>query len=159
MINAYRDAFSLIERLHRRFLDVLRSELDRMDVEDINNVQSLILFNIGHDELTVGELTARGYYLGTNVTYNLKKLVEAGYVEHERSPRDRRSVRVRLSEKGKKLADELQAVFTAHAEALDKGLMDVEDLKQLIGGLRTLETFWDRTASHVGMTVSGTRAA
>jgi DNA-binding MarR family transcriptional regulator len=146
--HAYREAFSLIERLHRRFLDVLRSELDRMGVEDINNVQSLILFNIGTDELTVGELTARGYYLGTNVTYNLKKLVESGYVEHERSPRDRRSVRVRLSDKGRALADQLDTVFTKHAEAVEKGTMSVDDLKALNQALRTLEQFWDRTASH-----------
>lgn len=160
MNHAYREAFSLIERLHRRFLDVLRSELDRMGVEDINNVQSLILFNIGTDELTVGELTARGYYLGTNVTYNLKKLVESGYVEHERSPRDRRSVRVRLSDKGRALADQLESVFTRHSEAVAKGTMSVDELKALNQALRTLEQFWDRTASHPASTgVSPSQAA
>ena len=150
MDHVYRESFSLIERLHRQFLDVLRSELDRAGVDDINNVQGLILFNIGSDELTVGELTARGYYLGTNVTYNLKKLVENGYVEQERSPRDRRSVRVRLSDKGKHLAEQLQVVFSAHAKALVDGVMPVEELQALNKTLQTLEQFWTRAASHPG---------
>ncbi len=72
----YYDAIQLIERLHRHFLDVLKVELDRKGIQDINNVQSMILYNIGHDELTVGELTIRGYYLGSNVSYNVKKMVE-----------------------------------------------------------------------------------
>ena len=148
MDHVYRESFSLIERLHRQFLDVLRSELDRAGVDDINNVQGLILFNIGSDELTVGELTARGYYLGTNVTYNLKKLVENGYVEQERSPRDRRSVRVHLSDKGKHLAEQLQVVFSAHAQTLADGIMPVEELKTLNKTLQTLEQFWTRAASH-----------
>ena len=159
MDHVYREAFSLIERLHRQFLDVLRSELDRMGVDDINNVQGLILFNIGTDEMTVGELTARGYYLGTNVTYNLKKLVEHGYVEQERSPRDRRSVRVRLSDKGKTLAEQLQAVFHAHSRALDEGVMSTDDLEEMIARLRTLEQFWNRAASHPGFIHAKPQAA
>ena len=74
----YLEALQLIERLHRQFLDVVKAELDREDIKDCNNVQALILYNIGEDEMTVGELTTRGYYLGSNVTYNLKKLVENG---------------------------------------------------------------------------------
>jgi DNA-binding MarR family transcriptional regulator len=118
--HAYFDALHMIERLHRQFLDVLHSELDRLGIHDINNSQALILFNIGSDELTVGELTARGYYLGTNVTYNLKKLVESGYVRQERSQRDRRSVRVRLSDKGRELAERLTTMFANHARALER---------------------------------------
>ena len=100
MLNAYLHAISLIERMHRQFLDVVKSELDGQRIRDINNVQALILFNIGTDELTVGELTQRGYYLGSNVSYNVKKMVEHGYLKQERSEHDRRSVRVSLSDKG-----------------------------------------------------------
>ena len=89
----------LIERLHRRFLDVIKTELDRLGIQDVNNVQTLILFNINEDQLTVGELTVRGYYLGSNVSYNVKKLVENGYLVQERSAHDRRQTRVRLSQK------------------------------------------------------------
>jgi DNA-binding MarR family transcriptional regulator len=141
---AYRESFSLIERLHRQFLDVLRAELDRLGIDDINNVQSLILFNIGKDELTVGELTARGYYLGTNVTYNLKKLVEHGYVEQVRSPRDRRSVRVNLSAKGLDLVGKLHTVFERHSAALEK-VLPADELRKINESLKRLERFWSNT--------------
>ena len=77
----YLECLQLIERLHRRFLDVVKGELDRLGIADVSNVQSLILYAIGDSEMSVGELTTRGYYLGSNVTYNLKKLVENGYLE------------------------------------------------------------------------------
>ena len=59
-------------------------ELDRTGIADINNIQALILSNIGKEELTVGELTNRGYYLGSDVSYIVKKMVENGYLEQER---------------------------------------------------------------------------
>jgi DNA-binding MarR family transcriptional regulator len=126
----YYDSILLIERLHRHFLEVLKTELDRLGIQDINNVQSLILYNIGDDELTVGELTARGYYLGSNVSYNVKKMVENGYLGQERSPHDRRSVRVRLSDKGLDLRDKISSMFERQIKALDKaGLNDEELIK------------------------------
>ena len=100
MKQSYLETIRLIERLHRRFLDVIKTELDRLGIEDINNVQALILSNISNEQLTVGELTARGYYLGSNVSYNVKKLVENAYLNQERSPHDRRMTRVRVSDKG-----------------------------------------------------------
>jgi len=103
MHNSYIEIISLIERVHRHFLEVVKLELDGLGIHDINNVQGLLLFNIGDAELTVGELTSRGCYLGSNVSYNLKKMVEHGYLSQERSVHDRRSIRVRLTEKGAKL--------------------------------------------------------
>src|SRR5882757_4621353 len=100
MKQVYLETILLIERLHRRFLDVVKSELDRLKIEDINNVQTLILYNINNEQLTIGELTNRGYYLGSNVSYNVKKLVENGFLIQEKSPHDKRSTRVKLSEKG-----------------------------------------------------------
>ena len=139
---AYYDAIQLIERLHRHFLDVLKIELDRKGIQDINNVQSMILFNIGDDEMTVGELTIRGYYLGSNVSYNVKKMVENGYLVQERSVHDKRSIRVRLSEKGKKLCDLITAMFKRHEEQL-KGT-DITDarLNDLNNALKMIERFW-----------------
>jgi DNA-binding MarR family transcriptional regulator len=130
-----------------------------LGVHDINNSQALILFNIGSDELTVGELTTRGYYLGANVSYNLKKLVGCGYVRQERSRRDRRSVRVRLSDKGRELAERLTTVFANHTRALGDGVMSSEDLEAMIKRLRTLEQFWTRAADHAGIHNSSPRAA
>jgi DNA-binding MarR family transcriptional regulator len=138
----YLDSVSLVERLHRQFLEVVKLELDRMNVRDINNVQALILYNIGKDELTVGELTQRGYYLGSNVSYNLKKLIDNDYISQARSPHDRRSVRVKLTAQGLKLHERLDQVFARHAEELTRGLVKPQDLAQLEQTLRRMEQFW-----------------
>ena len=120
MKQSYLETIRLIERLHRRFLDVIKTELDRLGIEDINNVQALILSNISNEQLTVGELTARGYYLGSNVSYNVKKLVENGYLNQERSPHDRRMTRVRVSEKGLELCERIDELYRRNAAELER---------------------------------------
>jgi DNA-binding MarR family transcriptional regulator len=138
----YLDAIKLIERLHRQFLEVVKTELDRIGVEDINNIQALILFNISDEELTVGELTNRGYYLGSNVSYNVRKMVENGYLVQERSTHDRRSIRVRLSDKGLALCKEIDAMFERHASSLPSVPVDGDNLKAASASYRDLERFW-----------------
>lgn len=125
MYDAYLEAVRLNERLHRQFLEVVKAEVDRLGIGDINNVQALILFNIGTDELTVGELTQRGYYLGSNVSYNVRKMVENEYLTQERSPHDRRSIRLRLSAKGLDLHKKMCAMFARHVAGY--GTHDSED--------------------------------
>jgi len=104
----YLQPLNVVERLHRQFLDVIKDELDRRDERETNSVQALLLFNVGYQEFTAGELRTRGYYLASNVSYNLKKLVEAGYIHHQRSEADRRSVLVRLTKKGEVVRDMLR---------------------------------------------------
>jgi DNA-binding MarR family transcriptional regulator len=144
MTEGYLAVISLIERLHRHFLDVVKLELDGFDIRDVNNVQALMLFNIGDAEMTVGELTLRGCYLGSNVSYNLKKLVENGYVEQARSPHDRRAVHVRLAAKGRALRDQLAAMHRRHAERLPQSGITAPDLESAAATLRRLERFWIR---------------
>src|SRR4029078_5706068 len=120
MTNGYLEVISLVERLHRHFLEVVKLQLDGLGIHDINNVQGLMMFNIGDAEMTVGELTLRGCYLGSNVSYNLKKLVENGYVEQARAPHDRRSVHVRLTVKGRSLRDRLAEMHARHAERVSQ---------------------------------------
>src|SRR5215475_2309742 len=115
----YLECLNLVERLHRQLLDVIKDELERVGQPDVNSVQALLLFNIGEQELTAGELRTRGHYLGSNVSYNLKKLVEAGYIHHERSEADRRSVLVRLTEKGEIVRDMLRELFDRHLSSLE----------------------------------------
>ena len=131
----------LIERLLRRFLDVIKTELDRLNIQDVNNVQTLILFNINEDQLTVGELTVRGYYLGSNVSYNVKKLVENGYLIQKRSSHDRRQTRVRLSQKGLDLTARIDQLYRRNAEEL-VGTIAEDQLKNLNGTLLGLERYW-----------------
>ncbi len=129
MNNTYLEVISLVERLHRHFLEVVKLELEGLGIHDINNVQGMMLFNIGDAEMTVGELTLRGCYLGSNVSYNVKKMVENGYLVQQRSLHDRRSVHVRLTEKGFKLRDRLTAMHRRHAEMLPQALVGADDLQ------------------------------
>ncbi len=142
MKQVYLETILLIERLHRRFLDVVKSELDRLKIEDINNVQTLILYNISDDQLTVGELTNRGYYLGTNVSYNVKNLVESGYLIQEKAPHDKRSTRVRLSDKGKALVVQMEALIGRNVAELDKRHPGLAFLVETNKSMHQLERFW-----------------
>jgi len=142
MQTAYLDVIAIVERLHRQFLEVVKLELDKEGVHDINNVQAMILFNIGETEMTVGELTLRGCYLGSNVSYNVKKMLEADYIIQERSPHDRRSVRVRLSQKGLALHRKLGKMHERHVAALTQGVVQSDDLVAAHKTLRRLERFW-----------------
>ena len=152
--NAYFETIILIERLHRRFLDMLKAELDRGGIGDINNIQALILYNIGRDELTVGELTARGYYLGSNVSYNVKKMVDNGYLMQERSDHDRRTVWVRSSDKGLALRDRLEQLFQRHVDTLDGAQLNQSTLQTGNSVLRQLERFWSIDSGFAGMRIS-----
>jgi len=145
MNDVYLEVISLVERLHRQFLEVVKLELDGLGVHDINNVQGMILFNIGNAEMTVGELMLRGCYLGSNVSYNVKKMVENGYLAQQRSAHDRRSIHVRLTEKGSKLRDSLTAMHQRHVEMLPQAALDPDDLAPVGETLRQLERFWIHT--------------
>jgi len=139
----YLISLKLIERLHRLLLDVIKDEFERLGRTDVNSVQALLLFNIGDAELTAGELTSRGYYLGSNVSYNLKKLVEAGYINHQRSNTDRRSVRVRLTDKGLEVCEVVNALYQRQLKSLQEvGAIDAKDLEALNRSLIKLERFW-----------------
>lgn len=142
MRHVYLDTVLLIERLHRYYLEVIKIDLDRRNIQDINNVQALILFNIGEDELTVGELTVRGYYLGSNVSYNVKKMTENGYILQEKSPHDKRSIRVKLSEKGLTLHKFMKDQFEKQIGSLGGTNVSESELGGLNDLLRKLERFW-----------------
>lgn len=142
MQEAYAEVIALIERLHRHFLEVVKGNLDSLGIHDINAVQALMLFNIGHAEMSVGELMLRGCYLGANASYNVKKLVENGHLSQERSVHDRRRSRVRLTDKGAKLRERLQSIHERHAEMLEAAALGNERLNAAAATLRRLESFW-----------------
>ena len=140
---SYLEALALVERLHQLLLDVIKDEFERINVLEINPVQALLLFNIGENEVTAGELKSRGYYQGSNVSYNLKKMVEMGYMHHQRSEIDRRSVRVRLTEKGRSIRDIVVELFARHADGLQsKGVLGSEGIEDITSLLRRVERYW-----------------
>jgi len=139
----YIEALTLVERLHRRLLDVIKDEFDRRGRSDVNAVQALLLYNIADKELTAGELRTRGYYLGSNVSYNVKKLVETGYLHHARSRIDRRAVRISLTDKGRDIHEIVAALYDKHVATVEQiGGISCEEFSRLNQALIRLERFW-----------------
>src|ERR1700736_3170159 len=139
----YLEALTLVERLHRRLLDVIKDEFDRRGRADINSVQALLLYNIGDKELTAGELRTRGYYLGSHVSYNLKKLVEMGFLDHQRSRVERGSVRIKLTEKGREVRSIVDALYQKHVRTVEQlGGINSEEFATLNKALHRLERVW-----------------
>ena len=143
LMASYLESLALVERLHRLLLDVIKDEFERLGVLEINSVQALLLFNVGENEVTAGELKSRGYYQGSNVSYNLKKLVDLGYMHHQRSEIDRRSVRVRLTEKGRSIRTMLNMLFARHAEGFEqRGIIDARGMEDINHALKRMERYW-----------------
>ncbi|UXU74827.1 MarR family winged helix-turn-helix transcriptional regulator [Paracoccus sp. SMMA_5] len=140
---AYLESLQILERLHRLLLDLVKDEFERIGRSDLTPVQALLIYNLGAAEVTAGELRSRGMYQGSNVSYNLKKLVELGYVHHERCEMDRRSVRVRLTERGWQVRDCVANLFARHAEGLElSGVLDDPPIEAVNLQWRRVERFW-----------------
>lgn len=145
----YMESLHLVERLHRRLLDVIKDEFDRQGRDDVNAVQALLLFNIGSAELTAGELRSRGYYLGSNVSYNVKKLVDLGFINHQRSRIDRRSVRISLTEKGQDIAGTVAQLYERHIGSIEKvGGIGTDEFAGMNKMLQRLDRFWNDTIAY-----------
>lgn len=143
LLARYLDALNLVERLHRRLLDTIKDEFERLAIRDVNPVQALLLFNLADAEVSAGELRSRGCYQGSNVSYNLRKLVDLGYLHHQRSEIDRRSVRVRLTDKGRRMRDIVARLFASQAEGIAaRGILELSSLEEIVHALRRLERYW-----------------
>jgi DNA-binding MarR family transcriptional regulator len=142
-LGSYLETLAMVERLHRLLLDVIKDEFERLGLLDINSVQALLLFNVGNNEVTAGELKTRGYYQGSNVSYNLKKLVDGGYMHHQRCGVDRRAVRVRLTEKGRNIRSIVSELFERHASGIvERNVLGDERLEEINVALRRMERYW-----------------
>jgi len=149
-IDNYLPVIALVEQVHRRYLEVIKREIDSFGIQDINNVQALMLYNVGDAEMTVGELTLRDCYLGSNVSYNVKKMVENGYLAAERSTHDQRSIRVKLTDKGVKLRDRLSDMHRRHIEMFPQSTITETDLQHCMAMLGRLERFWTEASNPFG---------
>ncbi|MCO6185817.1 transcriptional regulator LdtR [Rhizobium sp. L1K21] len=142
----YMESLHLVERLHRRLLDVVKDEFERQGRADVNAVQALLLFNIGNSELTAGELRSRGYYLGSNVSYNVKKLVDLGLINHSRSRSDRRAVRISLTDEGREIAETVASLYNRHIGSIEQvGGIGESEFSQMNKLLQRLDRFWNDT--------------
>ena len=150
----YLVSLKLVERLHRLLLDVIKDEFERVGRGDVNSVQALLLYNIGDAELTAGELTSRGYYFGSNVSYNVKKMVENDYLIQERSPHDRRSFHVRASDRGLEIFRAISGLFDLQAGDLARNQITEESLAEANKALRRLQQYWSTPAGFSGRSIS-----
>lgn len=141
----YFDMVMSFERLHRLFLEMLKIELESMEIRDLSNTQAMILYNIGKGQLTVGEISNRGYYMGSNVSYNLKKMVENHYVSQQQSLHDRRSTRVRLSQKGIDVHNGIDRWLESQTAHLQKQSFGERKFELLLEANRFLESYWTTT--------------
>lgn len=147
---SYLESLQVLERLHRLLLDLVKDEFERLGRDDLTPVQALILYNLGSSEVSAGELRSRGIYQGSNVSYNLKKLVQMGFVSHERSEADRRSVRVRLTESGQLVRDTVSRLFATHADGLEaSGILDDPPIEQVNLQWRRIERFWSEQIRYI----------
>lgn len=142
-ISIYKNSLTLVERLHRQLLDVVKDELDRGGHEDLTPVQALLVYNIGQEEWSAGELRSKGCYLGSNVSYNLKKLHDLKYVESKKSAHDKRQIKLRLTANGLSVRSQLDSLFNRHASiALPVGGIETSALEAASKTLSRLERFW-----------------
>ncbi|MEE2860497.1 MAG: MarR family winged helix-turn-helix transcriptional regulator [Paracoccus sp. (in: a-proteobacteria)] len=150
MTEAYLESLQLLERMHRLMLDLVKDEFERLNRGELTPVQAMILYNLGEAEVSAGELRSRGMYQGSNVSYNLKKLVSMGYVHHERCDMDRRSVRVRLTPEGQAVRETVQRLFIRHAEGLAmSGVLEDPPLDQVNLQNRRIERFWSEQIRYI----------
>jgi len=132
----------IIERMYRRYLDRLRVDLIRIGADDISPSHAMLLFTIGDDDLSVRDLMDRGHYLGSNASYSLKQLVQSGYVDRSASPRDRRSARIRLTDKGKRLCEAIKSADEINQNLIVRNERDLSALEETLRMLRRLEVLW-----------------
>ena len=141
---AYVDTIMMLERLHRRMQEVVKDALDRAGIDEINAVQALMLYNVADQELSVSELRARDYYTGSNSSYNVKKLVEAGFICYAKSRVDRRCSRISLGERGKEIHALVAQAYEKHASTLGcVGGVEADDLTAINRSLGKLDRFWE----------------
>src|SRR5215469_8393202 len=148
MEQVYLELIALVERLHRRLLELVKMELEMDGIYDINNIQAMILYHVGDMEMSVRELTLRGCYLGSNVSYNLKRLAENGYIVQERSSHDHRSLRVRLSDKGLALCEKIKQLHERQVASLSQSNEDLSDANAACHTLHAIVSSWSQVLSN-----------
>jgi len=136
-------SLSLLEQAHRRLHDVVKDDLERGGERHLTGVQALLLYEIGEGETPASVLRSRGAFAGTSLSYNVKKLQEGGYLNQSRSEADKRTVRLKLTERGLKVRARVEGLFDRQANALEPtASVRPDDLIQLNKTVARLERFW-----------------
>lgn len=142
-VPTYVELLRVLERAHRQLLETVSAELERSEVTDVNAVQALLLYHMGEEPLTAAEIKTSGRYLGSNVTYNLRKLIEAGRLVESRGPNGRGAPRFSPTEAGSQIRALVEGLFERQSSSL-KPLcaMGEADVQQASAALAKLERYW-----------------
>mgnify|MGYP006277020703 CR=1 FL=1 len=140
--DTYLDLVKAIERMHRQSLDTVKIALETSQHRDMTPVQAMMLVNLGGEALSVGELGRRGAYVGSNISYNVKRMVENGYIVTERSELDRRTTVIRETEKGREVADLIRAELDRQRATLETQGVDADALASALRTLGRVEGYW-----------------
>lgn len=139
-----------ILRLHQKLHDLVGISLEKTPYRGLTPVQALLIYNLGEHEISVGELRSRGFYLGSNVSYNLKKLVNAGYVSQEPSPHDKRSTTVALTNKGNDVRHIIDDLYNEQIQTiLETCPLEFPDIRTAVKVLFVWDQFWSQELSNI----------
>ena len=109
-------SLSLLEQAHRRLHDVVKDDLERGGARHLTGVQALLLYEIGEGETPAAI---------------------------PRSEADKRTVHLRLTERGHKVRKRVEGLFAKQADALEPtASVRPMDLTQLNKTVSRLERFW-----------------
>jgi DNA-binding MarR family transcriptional regulator len=126
----YLRIFSLSENLNHTFLQSLKRNLVKNKINDINSIQCLILYNIGTKKINVSDIKNQNYYIGSNVTYNLQKMIENNYLIKEKSLLDGRNQEIKLSKKGLSLYMQLNQIFSEWNKNIKNNGFSEKDIEE-----------------------------
>jgi DNA-binding MarR family transcriptional regulator len=144
MKNACIEVFVYGERLHKLFLAIIKRELERLNVSDINSAQALTIVNIGNNTVTIGELTSKGYYTGSNASYNVKRMTANGYLVQEPSERDKRACYISLTQKGLELYNKLETSLKKYSNIFKRkdSETDGDCIEKCIENMKRIDKAW-----------------
>ncbi|MDR0630481.1 MAG: MarR family winged helix-turn-helix transcriptional regulator [Holosporales bacterium] len=142
MKNSYLELPIYGEKMHRLFLDVIKQELDNLAVADISSVQAFILMNVNDNVITMGEVLSRGYYVGSNASYNIKKMITNSYMRQTPSDYDKRAIYLSLTEKGLNLCERLENSIKEHIDKFKISNANKAEIDKGLKFLKKFETYW-----------------
>lgn len=117
----------LFEIITRKAYDIEEQAIRELDIKDLNLSQIHNLETISRlKSPTLTEISDKLNLARPTVTIMVDRLDEKGYIKKVRDTKDRRSVHIEISEKGKKLKNLHQDIHKKLEKYISKNLNDTE---------------------------------
>ena len=136
--NKYIEAIHLCEKITQDFEELSQNILYSSGIEDLNATQAILLYKISlyKGNISPKEIGSKRYYNGTNVTYNLNKLKNKGYLEEKKSDIDKRKKNINITKKSDKIISLFDSHFNKQFDFLNKNM----DFKLFLSELSNLDS-------------------